>query len=366
MPLQTIYLVRHASRAPFSVSPTTGLYTSPIPSPTSIGGDVPLTSHGVSQATQLATHAACQLTPAIDRIYSSPFVRCLQTLAPVVAALTSSGRGGGGGGGGAWDGQVHGAAGLGEWYGRTTHFEHPRPAPAGALRRLFPFHADDGDDGDDGDDVDGPPSVAGESIAELHRRVARCLRRVVRRLDADPAGPRALLVCTHAATLIACGRALTGGGFGGGDGDVDVDVDVYARDFETPTAGLSRFERRRRDGRPFGDHREEEGSYLIGGGGGGGGGWDCVLNGDCPSRTKRLSSFGRPRPLIFTATTTAAITIAIVVVARRPADGCHMDQGMDVDEKESEKEKEKERKRDQRTLATLLAWTTTTKVTARG
>lgn len=90
--------------------------------------------------------------------------------------------------------------------------------------------------------------------------------------------PIAIVICTHAAPLIAIGRVLTG----------RVPVEVGEDDFKTFTAGITRFERR--DPRL---PRQEDGAikalceedripdvdWLNGKGVMGG--WDCVLNGDC-------------------------------------------------------------------------------------
>jgi len=45
-------------------------------------------------------------------------------------------------------------------------------------------------------------------MSEIHARARRALERIVRRADQD--GLRCLVLCTHAATNIALGRALTG------------------------------------------------------------------------------------------------------------------------------------------------------------
>lgn len=55
-------------------------------SPTNIAVDVPLVSYGEDQACQLAVRLAT-LDPPIDRVYSSPMTRCLQTLKPAVESL---------------------------------------------------------------------------------------------------------------------------------------------------------------------------------------------------------------------------------------------------------------------------------------
>ncbi len=128
-----------------------------------------------------------------------------------------------------------------EWYGHAS-FQHPSPAPPEKLHELFPFYALDYTP------VLYPPT-SGETIDKLYERVAYALDRVIADLDADPAGPKSLLICTHAATLIALGRVLTG----------HVPADPEEQDFKPFTAGLSTFVRR----------RKEDISGIVGPGGGG-------------------------------------------------------------------------------------------------
>ena len=62
-----------------------------VKTPTGIPTDPPLTSKGVQQSKELAEYL-CSVEPPIDRIYSSPFYRCLQTLKPTTERLFSQGR----------------------------------------------------------------------------------------------------------------------------------------------------------------------------------------------------------------------------------------------------------------------------------
>jgi transcription factor C subunit 7 len=57
-----------------------------ITSPTGIASDPPLAAHGTEQAKELTAHLV-KLDPKIDRIYSSPFYRCLETINPTAEAL---------------------------------------------------------------------------------------------------------------------------------------------------------------------------------------------------------------------------------------------------------------------------------------
>jgi transcription factor C subunit 7 len=173
--------------------------------------------------------------------------------------------------------KIYGEPGLGEWFG-TAPFDHPSPAPPYVLQRLFPSY----------DTSYTPmiiPDTRGETIDALHDRTAYALHRIIERCDQE--GVKAIVVCTHAATLLALGRALTG----------RMPRDVGEEDFQAFTAGLSRFERRRAkdDGRSACAEREaQQGQIPLWqgpshpvptiawrDGRGIAGGWDCVLNGDC-------------------------------------------------------------------------------------
>lgn len=145
------------------------------------------------------------------------------------------------------------------------------------------------------------PSRRGETILELHNRVATTLEGIIADVDAEIAElessvppeqrtSKSLLICGHAAPLIAMGRALTG----------RIPEDTSEEDFSVFTAGLSTFQRRGSGGRrrevieatDRGQTAERvlaEETTLIRaeevpdwmGGRGVGGGWDCVSNGDC-------------------------------------------------------------------------------------
>lgn len=107
MPLDTIYLTRHGvcinsiepsfghinltrsqHRLSWTIDFRTGTYRSQFPTPTGNPADPALTSHGVRQSHELATHIAGRdFHPKPFRIYSSPFYRCLQTIQPSVEEL---------------------------------------------------------------------------------------------------------------------------------------------------------------------------------------------------------------------------------------------------------------------------------------
>ncbi|KAK5110424.1 hypothetical protein LTR62_005775 [Meristemomyces frigidus] len=254
-------------RSNWVVDPATGEYSSNVRSPTGIASDPALASYGVQQAEQLGQHLS-KVNPPVDLVYSSPFYRCLQTLAPFTNSEASRKAK-------ANDGKVRVIVepGIGEFYG-LARFDHPSPASLDVLNTHFPhLHAT----------PDGPhivPSMKGESIPQLHDRLAYCMDRIIRAADADPAGPKALLICSHAAAMIAIGRALTG----------RMPEDEGEQDFKCFTCSFSRFERRSETSTGEvnqGQHAKWNPANAdqvpdIGWRDRGvAGGWDCKVNGDC-------------------------------------------------------------------------------------
>ncbi|ROW12701.1 hypothetical protein VMCG_00451 [Cytospora schulzeri] len=215
MSVQVIYVARHGFRSNWLVDPSTGDYSSYLRSPTGIAADPALTSHGVDQAKELAAHLI-KVDPPVDKVYSSPYYRCLQTIEPFVKLWYNQGN--------AANRVILGEAGLSEWYG-SAPFEHPTSAPPGKLKQLFPAL-----------DTSYVPAVVpsrtGESIAELHDRVATTMDAIIR--HCDKSGVRAILLCSHAATIIALGRVLTG----------NMPETVETEDFRAFTCGLSVYRRR--------------------------------------------------------------------------------------------------------------------------
>ncbi|KUI59548.1 hypothetical protein VP1G_06814 [Cytospora mali] len=215
MPIEVIYVVRHGFRSNWLVDPSTGDYSSHLRSPTGIAADPALTSHGVDQAKELAAHLI-KVEPPVDRVYSSPYYRCLQTIEPFVALWAKQDK--------AANPVILGEAGLSEWYG-SAPFEHPTSAPPEKLKQLFPAF----------DSTYVPavvPSRMGETIAQLHDRVAMTMDALIR--HCDKSGVRAVLLCSHAATIIALGRVLTG----------NMPDTVETEDFRAFTCGLSVYRRR--------------------------------------------------------------------------------------------------------------------------
>jgi transcription factor C subunit 7 len=236
----------------------TGQYSSPYPTPTGIASDPALAGYGTQQAQQLAEHLVT-LDPPIQRFYSSPFYRCIQTLNPTLDKLKEIFPN-------EPEQKILGDNGIGEWYG-TARFDHPSPAKPDHLNTFFPRY-----------DIDYEPtiipSVNGETIEDLHNRTAYALHKIIEKCDAD--GIKAIIICSHAATLYAIGRSLTG----------RMPEDISEQDFNTYTCGLSKFVRRSAapaetkvqqwegTGKPIPDTNWRNGNGVAGG-------WTCEMNGDC-------------------------------------------------------------------------------------
>ncbi|MCJ1408362.1 hypothetical protein MMC19_002437 [Ptychographa xylographoides] len=266
MPLTTIYVVRHGYRSNWTTDHLTGQTTSTVPSPTNIPSDPALSAYGVQQAAQLAEQATV-LTPPIARVYSSPFYRCLQTITPFVERLKGQA-------------PLICDRGLGEWYG-TARFTHPVPAPLTLLRTFFPTLTER---------TAIVPSSNGETIADLHNRCAYALDAIITDCDGFDAnaGLEAIMICTHAATMIAMGRVLTG----------RMPEDITERDFHAYTCSISKYERKHTaDVGRHHDSTAARGGWAEGDavpdigwreGRGVGGGWTCVAN----AKTSHLSGGG--------------------------------------------------------------------------
>lgn len=210
-------LPQHQFRSNWVVDAVTGVYSAAFPSPTGIAADPALTSHGVVQAEELSRHLMT-LDPPIEAVYSSPYYRCLQTIDPFIELHKQN-----------QDGNpdlalIRPEYGLSEWFG-SAPFEHPRPASPQVLKDMFPAYDDDY--------VSAlTPSRKGETLAQLHQRVATAMQTIIDRCDAD--GKRAVVLCTHAAVVIVLGRILSG----------HVPESVEVEDFRAFTCGLSVYRRR--------------------------------------------------------------------------------------------------------------------------
>lgn len=146
-------------------------------------------------------------------------------------------------------------------------WDHPRPATSERLHALFPCI-------DEHWSSAIVPREKGESIEELHERIAYTMCELISLEDTEDAkhfcpDERAILLCTHAASLIAIGRVLTG----------QNPVDPATEDFKAYTAGISKFVRRP----SLREQPEGEGAPGINwrAGKAVAGGWECAINSDC-------------------------------------------------------------------------------------
>ncbi|KAK6438854.1 C6 zinc cluster transcription factor-like protein [Oleoguttula sp. CCFEE 5521] len=242
MVLKTILLTRHGFRANWFDEPAP-LHPSGLEPP-----DTPLSAHGLLQAQELS-HFLTPQQPHITGIYSSPWYRCIQTVEPLASALHV---------------RIIPEPGLGEWYG-LNRTDDPTPATAAELQNFYagiePEHQSLF-----------VPAVTGESIEELYERSAYVLSRLIKQLDEDPSGPESVVLCTHAASLVAFSRVLAG----------NVPSDPSTQDFIAYTACVTRFERQ--DAvpvkvlpKPVASSRKLQSDWLNEHARGGR--WRCVLNG---------------------------------------------------------------------------------------
>ncbi|PWN47320.1 phosphoglycerate mutase-like protein [Violaceomyces palustris] len=183
--------------------------------PTGRPRDPVLTAHGLDQARDLASYL-CSLPPSErpELIISSPYYRCLQTSIPSHESLRVP---------------LVVEPGLAEWFPTAPPETglHPSPARAETMREWFPTLSLSWE----------PllyPSNRGEDVAELHQRARRCLELIEKRCQA--LGLQRVLLVSHAATLIALGRALL-------EDDLKRTIQIG-----TGTASLSKYTRRINDG----------------------------------------------------------------------------------------------------------------------
>jgi transcription factor C subunit 7 len=116
--------------------------------------------------------------------------------------------------------------------------------------------------------------VNGESVDELHDRTAYALHRIIEQSDRE--GAKAIVLCSHAATVLAIGRVLVG----------RMPEDIEEQDFNPFTCSLHKFVRKELPRETPKAHLwQGPGSPIPEvswrGGSGVQGGWICELNGDC-------------------------------------------------------------------------------------
>ncbi|KIV95346.1 hypothetical protein PV10_03013 [Exophiala mesophila] len=186
MVLQTIYVVRHGYRQTWPDSEGQAARARGIFGP----ADASLSPHGFAQANELAIYAA-RLKPRINAIYTSPLIRCLQTVSPTVALAAEEEQN---------EIPLRVEHGLGEWFGADGAHDYT-PSSLEALKDQFPACS-----------LDyvslSPPILHGEDIRQLHDRLAAILSQLIAQADQD--GHEAILLCSHAANVVAIGHVLVG------------------------------------------------------------------------------------------------------------------------------------------------------------
>lgn len=171
-----------------------------------------------------------KVDPPIEAVYSSPYYRCLQTITPFVELKQQSQNTSGTCDTSAAASTIYPEYGLCEWFGAAP-FDHPVPAPPELLKTMFPAY--------DSKYVSAlTPSRKGEAVDELYGRVDRAMQAIIDRCDAE--GRRAVVICTHAAVVIALGRVLT----------KNIPENVETEDFQAFTCGLSVYRRQGLQGSP--------------------------------------------------------------------------------------------------------------------
>lgn len=209
--MDTIYIARHGFRMAWHGNQL-GL------SPTGRPRDPVLTAHGIDQVKLLAQHFAS--LPEDQRpqmIVSSPYYRCVQTAGPSAQTLDMDIHIEPGtfikgpdcsvcqlGGNQADDRScIDEQSGITEWFPPVTSNTgyHTVPMRASTISQYAPRVASS--------QQWSPlvyPHRRGESIQDLHTRARRVLERIVQRCEQR--GVRRVLLVSHAATVIAMGRAM--------------------------------------------------------------------------------------------------------------------------------------------------------------
>ncbi|KAI7880252.1 histidine phosphatase superfamily [Mucor mucedo] len=175
MVLKEIWVARHGFREDW-------VNDNP-PLPTNLRNDPPLSDFGRQQSLELAAYLKDK---SIDRIYSSPFYRVLETVYPLVLEC---------------DMPLFIDNAMAEWYG-LTHGRYLPCAPLPELKKLFPklnieHHSSS---------IPLPTEV--ETEHDCHLRVKKGLDILVDELDSDKGQPQTILLSGHAASAICAVRAL--------------------------------------------------------------------------------------------------------------------------------------------------------------
>ncbi|OBZ88660.1 Transcription factor tau subunit [Choanephora cucurbitarum] len=174
MGVKDIWVVRHGFREDW-VNPDP-------PLPTGLPNDPPLSRVGRQQAKELADFLSDK---SIDRIYSSPFYRVLETVRPFAEATETP---------------VFVDYSMAEWYGKA-HDHYLPPALLSELERLFPIQSHTSS-------IALPEGI--ETAHDCHVRVKRGIDQLLAKLNAEPHPPKTILLAGHAASAICAVRGLIG------------------------------------------------------------------------------------------------------------------------------------------------------------
>jgi len=168
---QTVWITRHGNRLDF-VDPEWHC-TAPNPF------DPPLSADGIIQAQRLGKRLEME---GIGRIYSSPFLRALETAHRVAECL---------------DLPVEIEQGAGEWFNPGWFPDRPEVIPSGECSARFPRIREP--------DTSVVHPVFPESWDELLERTARCINTLVEQTRED------FLIVGHGASVLGFAQALVGG-----------------------------------------------------------------------------------------------------------------------------------------------------------
>ena len=230
MPVTEIIVVRHAARHDWIVDTIDKQYLSAQKNPTGIPTDPSLTSHGISQSHEVAVAMDQLLTSPSSTnnlvVFSTPFYRCLQTIAPTIRKLRQRD----------WSGKVYLELGFGEWFG-TDPLEHPPPADPASLQAhhfdfVHPTYQSQGTF------TSGP-----ESYDQLRARTETALASAAdhaESLDGNSSDDCniTLVIAAHTAVVIMIGRILTD----------HWPENQGEQEFQCFLAGISQFKRRLPEG----------------------------------------------------------------------------------------------------------------------
>lgn len=175
MVVQEVWVVRHGFREDW--------VNSDFIQPTNLRNDPPLSELGRKQSQEVASYLKDK---SINRIYSSPMYRVLETVYPLVDAC---------------DIPLFVDYSMAEFYG-IAHGSYLPVAPLTELKQHFPKL-------NITDHTSSIPLPSGvETVHECHLRVKRGLDKLMADLDAESEPPHTILLSGHAASAIAAVRAL--------------------------------------------------------------------------------------------------------------------------------------------------------------